>query len=78
MDCPSEENLIKLKLNGLPEIVNLDFDIPNRKLIVYHNGGYQTVCWNRSNTRFQNYDNCFCLRPDCKCNLSLSAYEIKK
>lgn len=43
MDCPSEENLIKLKLNGFPEIVNLDFDIPNRKLIVYHKGDYQQI-----------------------------------
>ena len=43
MDCPSEENLIKLKLNGFPEIVNLDFDIPNRKLIVYHNGSFQQI-----------------------------------
>ena len=43
MDCPSEENLIKLNLNGFPEIVNLDFDIPNRKLIVYHNGSFQQI-----------------------------------
>lgn len=43
MDCPSEENLIKLKLNGFPEILNLDFDIQNRKLIVYHNGSSQQI-----------------------------------
>jgi Co/Zn/Cd efflux system component len=38
MDCPSEENLIRIKLDGISSIVNLDFDIPNRKLTVFHNG----------------------------------------
>ena len=32
MDCPSEENLIRMKLDGMSSIANLDFDIPNRKL----------------------------------------------
>ncbi|MBT8326714.1 MAG: cation transporter, partial [Bacteroidia bacterium] len=36
MDCPSEENLIRMKLDGISSIANLDFDIPNRKLTVYH------------------------------------------
>jgi len=38
MDCPSEENLIRIKLDGISSIVNLDFDIPNRKLTVFHSG----------------------------------------
>jgi Co/Zn/Cd efflux system component len=38
MDCPSEENLIRMKLDGISSIANLNFDIPNRKLIVFHNG----------------------------------------
>ncbi len=38
MDCPSEENLIRMKLDGISSIKNLDFDIPNRKLTVFHNG----------------------------------------
>lgn len=38
MDCPSEENLIRMKLDGVLEVANLDFDIPNRKLIVFHTG----------------------------------------
>ena len=38
MDCPSEENLIRMKLDGISSIENLDFDIPNRKLTVFHNG----------------------------------------
>ncbi|MBK7310553.1 MAG: cation transporter [Sphingobacteriaceae bacterium] len=35
MDCPSEENMIRMKLDG-QEFVKLDFDIPNRNLYVYH------------------------------------------
>ncbi len=38
MDCPSEENLIRMKLDGISGIEKLDFDIPNRKLIVFHKG----------------------------------------
>ncbi len=38
MDCPSEENLIRLKLEGISSIAHLDFDIPNRKLSVFHSG----------------------------------------
>lgn len=38
MDCPSEENLIRMKLEGIAGIRNLDFDIPNRALNVYHIG----------------------------------------
>ncbi|MBS1636439.1 MAG: cation transporter [Bacteroidetes bacterium] len=37
MDCPSEENMIRMKLDG-QEFVKLDFDIPNRNLFVYHEG----------------------------------------
>jgi Co/Zn/Cd efflux system component len=38
MDCPSEENLIRMKLEGISGIKNLDFDIPNRILTVFHSG----------------------------------------
>ena len=38
MDCPSEENLIRMKLDGISSIVNLNLNIPNRKLIVFHSG----------------------------------------
>lgn len=36
MDCPSEENLIRLKLSSIDTVANLDFDIPNRRLTVHH------------------------------------------
>jgi len=38
MDCPSEENLIRMKLDGISSIANLDFDILNQKLTVFHSG----------------------------------------
>ena len=43
MDCPSEENLIRLKLDGIPSIKNLDFDIPNRRLTVFHEGQLEQI-----------------------------------
>jgi Co/Zn/Cd efflux system component len=43
MDCPSEENLIRTKLDGIPEIKNLEFDIPNRKLTVFHTGKLEEI-----------------------------------
>ena len=36
MDCPSEENLIRLKLDSHDTIVKLDFGLEDRKLTVYH------------------------------------------
>ncbi|WP_282021171.1 cation transporter [Tenacibaculum aiptasiae] len=38
MDCPSEENLIRMKLDEISSIANLSFDIANRKLTVFHSG----------------------------------------
>lgn len=42
MDCPSEENMIRMKLDGLP-IQSLEFDIPNRKLAVFHEKGIEEI-----------------------------------
>lgn len=38
MDCLLEENLIRMKLDGISSIANLDFDIPNQKLIIFYSG----------------------------------------
>lgn len=38
MDCSAEEQLIRMKLDGNPEIKKLDFDLPGRKLEIYHDG----------------------------------------
>lgn len=36
MDCPSEERIIRMALGEFP-IMRIDCNIPNRKLIIYHN-----------------------------------------
>lgn len=36
MDCPSEENLIRMKLDEIDGIRQLEFDIENRKLSIFH------------------------------------------
>lgn len=43
MDCPSEEALLRMKLQELREIVKLDFDISNRILTIYHNGRIEEI-----------------------------------
>jgi hypothetical protein len=42
-DCPPEENQIRLKLDGVSSIANLDFDIPNQKLTVFHSGEIEQI-----------------------------------
>jgi Co/Zn/Cd efflux system component len=42
MDCPSEEKMIRMKLDGL-SFAKLDFDIANRNLYVYHEGDAQAI-----------------------------------
>lgn len=42
MDCPSEENMIRMKLDG-QQFVKLHFDIPNRNLYVYHEGDIASI-----------------------------------
>jgi Co/Zn/Cd efflux system component len=36
MDCPSEENMVRLRLDGLAFIKRLEFDLDKRNLTVYH------------------------------------------
>ncbi len=43
MDCPAEEQLIRAKLDGMEGIRNLAFDIPDRRLEVYHAGSHEIV-----------------------------------
>jgi Co/Zn/Cd efflux system component len=38
MDCPSEEQMIRIKLEAFSDVKQLSFDIPNRKLEVFHTG----------------------------------------
>ena len=43
MDCPSEEQLIRMKLRDMTNIQSLDFDIPGRILTVYHTENYDQI-----------------------------------
>jgi Co/Zn/Cd efflux system component len=43
MDCPSEETLIRMKLEGITEIKSLRFDIAKRKLTVIHSGNLHQI-----------------------------------
>lgn len=43
MDCPSEENLIRMKLDEIEGVAHLDFDIPNRTLLVYHSSDIEKI-----------------------------------
>ena len=43
MDCPSEENLIRMKLDVHETIVKLDFRIEDRELTVYHEESDQNI-----------------------------------
>ncbi len=43
MDCPSEENLIRMKLDEIIDIKKLEFDIANRKLTILHNGNIEQI-----------------------------------
>lgn len=43
MDCPSEEQLIRMKLEQFSEIKKLEFDIPDRKLVIFHVGQLSNI-----------------------------------
>ena len=43
MDCPSEENLIKMRLADLSGIAHLEFDLSSRMLSVYHEAANKKI-----------------------------------
>lgn len=43
MDCPSEEQLIRMRLSSFSDIASLEFDIPNRKLVIIHNHNTEDI-----------------------------------
>lgn len=43
MDCPSEENMIRMKLDGYAYIRKLNFNIPERLLEVFHQGNLKEL-----------------------------------
>lgn len=43
MDCAAEENLVRMKLDGVPTIRRLVFDLAERSLTVYHEGTHEPI-----------------------------------
>ncbi|MEQ8414060.1 MAG: cation transporter [Imperialibacter sp.] len=58
MDCPSEEQMIRMKLEPYYEVKQLSFDIANRKLEAYHTGEvdkiHQAISELKLNDRLEN------------------------
>lgn len=52
MDCPSEEQMIRMKLADLTNIYSLDFDIPNRQLTVFHTDNHDQIFQRLDNLKF--------------------------
>ena len=52
MDCPSEEQMIRMKLADLTNINSLDFDIANRQLTVFHTDNYNQIFQRLDNLKF--------------------------
>lgn len=53
MDCPSEEQIIRMTLGDLTNIKSLDFDIPNRQLNVFHSDNYNQIFQRLDNLKFE-------------------------
>jgi Co/Zn/Cd efflux system component len=43
MDCAAEENLIRLQLEEVPAVVQLQFDLNQRELVVLHEGSISVI-----------------------------------
>ncbi len=43
MDCPSEEQMIRMKLANTDNIVNMNFDIGNRELSIIHSENNELI-----------------------------------
>jgi Co/Zn/Cd efflux system component len=43
MDCPAEEQLVRIKLDDFKNIKSLNFDLSNRILTVYHQGDHEQI-----------------------------------
>jgi Co/Zn/Cd efflux system component len=43
MDCPAEERMVRMKLDGFTAVKKLDFDLEGRNLTVYHESGLDGI-----------------------------------
>ncbi|MFQ3576757.1 MAG: cation transporter [Cytophagales bacterium] len=53
MDCASEEHIIRMTLAELPQIKSLEFDIPDRKLTVFHDDDNESILKRLKNLNFE-------------------------
>lgn len=43
MDCAAEEGLVRMKLEPFANVHNLEFDLTDRRLVVFHEGGTEVI-----------------------------------
>ena len=43
MDCSAEESLVRIRLDDITAVKSLDFDLPSRRVTVYHNGELSVI-----------------------------------
>jgi hypothetical protein len=43
MDCPAEEQMVRMKLAGNTDVKRLDFDLETRRVSVLHSGGIDSI-----------------------------------
>lgn len=43
MDCSAEEQLVRMKLDSVSGVRHLSFDLPNRRLEVFHEGDLDPI-----------------------------------
>ena len=43
MDCPSEEQMIRMALEGIAAVRSLSFDLPARTVVIVHDGSAQAI-----------------------------------
>ena len=43
MDCAAEEQLVRMQLGEFSQVISLQFDIPTRRLDVYHSGDHDSI-----------------------------------
>ncbi|MDR1147107.1 MAG: cation transporter [Spirochaetaceae bacterium] len=43
MDCPAEEQMVRMKLAGFPSVKKLIFNLEGRNLTVFHEGGLEAI-----------------------------------
>lgn len=55
MDCPSEEQMIRMTLADLTNIKSLDFDIQNRQLTVFHTNNYDQILQRLNNLKLDTF-----------------------